>query len=340
MTDRSEVIVIGAGMAGLAAATELRAWGVGVRVLEKHSVPGGRLATRVDGGDRYDHGAAFFTVRDLRFAAALAEPLAAGLVRPWADRLHRWDGRSLVADPLTATVRRYAVPDGMNQLWRGLGPSISIEAGSRVTKLEPRDRQWRVHFLRGPAAEAAAVDTCGVVVALPAPQALELAATAGDAVDALVRAQLAQVVFDPCLVLLARFAGAPPPWRAIAVEQGPLQWIGLESSKRPAEGVLVAVHASGAWSREHWGAPDDFVVPSLTAELARVAGDGRFLQPERRQLKRWRYAKPTVLADARSLFSEAPPVAFCGDWAVAPRVEGAYLSGLAAAERLAGSGLI
>ena len=79
--DRVDAIVIGAGISGLAAATELAKAGCRTIVLEKSRGIGGRMATRRVGPAVCDHGAQFFTVRTRAFGATVAEAHAAGLVR-------------------------------------------------------------------------------------------------------------------------------------------------------------------------------------------------------------------------------------------------------------------
>ncbi len=51
---------------------------------------------------------------------------------------------------------------------------------------------------------------------------------------------------------------------------------------------------------------------------------------------RWRYALPTEPLPEPCLFDAELAIAACGDWGRGPRVEGAYLSGCAAAGRLLG----
>jgi oxygen-dependent protoporphyrinogen oxidase len=60
--DRSDqVIVVGAGIAGLTAAHRLAAAGLQVSVLEAAQVPGGRMSTRAVGGGLMEQGAQFLS---------------------------------------------------------------------------------------------------------------------------------------------------------------------------------------------------------------------------------------------------------------------------------------
>ena len=64
-------IVIGAGMAGLTAAAHLASSGHDVTVVEKGTVPGGRLASESSAGAVCDEGAEFFTACTEAFTAAV-----------------------------------------------------------------------------------------------------------------------------------------------------------------------------------------------------------------------------------------------------------------------------
>ena len=64
--------IIGAGMAGITCARTLMQAGHRVTVFEKSKGASGRLSTRTSSFGSFDHGAQYFTVRDARFAQALA----------------------------------------------------------------------------------------------------------------------------------------------------------------------------------------------------------------------------------------------------------------------------
>ncbi|MCF6745553.1 FAD-dependent oxidoreductase [Blastococcus sp. KM273128] len=111
---RAEVLVVGAGLAGLSAATRLAAAGVDVHVLEASGHPGGRLATERVDGFVVDRG---FQVFNTGYPRAADLDLAA-LELGWFERgaVVRVDGRAhRVVDPRrqpTAVVGTAAAPLG------------------------------------------------------------------------------------------------------------------------------------------------------------------------------------------------------------------------------------
>lgn len=76
-----DVAIIGAGLAGVAAAGDLIAAGKSVLLIDKSRGIGGRMATRRHAGTRIDHGAQFFTARSERFAAFVNGLLESGMVQ-------------------------------------------------------------------------------------------------------------------------------------------------------------------------------------------------------------------------------------------------------------------
>ncbi len=100
MGTRPRVVVVGAGMGGLAAALELASAGAAVTVLERHRVPGGKMREVRVGGIGIDSGPTVFTMRrvfDELFAAA-GQRLGDHLELDAADLLarHAWlDGSRL-----------------------------------------------------------------------------------------------------------------------------------------------------------------------------------------------------------------------------------------------------
>lgn len=320
-----KVIVVGAGVAGLTAAGGLVREGHQVRVLEAASRPGGRLATGELAGGPVDEGALRFSVRAPDFQARLAPLVADGAVRLRPGRTHRWRQGSLEAPPLTSGGRLWEAPDGMARLASRLAEGLEVRGGCRVTGLSATDGRWQVE------AGAHQEEADAVVIALPAPEALTLALTAPEAFGPSVRTELGRVVFEPALVVVAAFPRLASGWSSVEAEEGAILRLDARHSE---ETTRVVVQASADWSRQAFDRDDPSIIQALLTEAERMTGTP-LGSPQAARVVRWRHAWPSLLAPARCLLSlGAAPAVFCGDWCAGPRVEGAFLSGAQAAERL------
>lgn len=144
--------------------------------------------------------------------------------------------------------------------------------------------------------------------------------------------------------MLATYAGElglPEPG-AVQIEGGePVCWIADNNRKgvSPRASALT-IHAGADFSRACWEADDASIVATLTRHAAKFLRDaaGRKVEDaeiETWQVKRWRYSKPAVMHAGRFVAVRTPPLVFAGDAFGEPRVEGATLSGLAAAREIA-----
>lgn len=319
----ARVAVVGAGIAGLAASHRLRGAGAGVTLFDKGRAAGGRMATRRSpSGLVVDHGAQYFTARDPEFVTEVSAWERAGVVA-------RWEGRIATLSPGSAPVpvtpgeplwigreRNSAVP-------RHLAAGLEVRVGERVESLDEGNAGWRLVVEGG----RVAGPFDALLLAVPAPQAAALLPPG----DPLGRAA-AQSPMRPTWALLLQTAGEDRlPFDGAFANGSPVAW--WKRGRSP--GAWVA-HASHDWS-EAWleARPEEVVAELLPALEALAGGPGRFPVAEA-TAHRWRYAAP---GDA------PPPAAGCladgsrrlalgGDWCRGGRVEGAWLSGLAAAREL------
>jgi len=72
-TQTTDILILGAGLAGLLAAADLQASGFQSLVVDKGRGVGGRLASRRIGSATFDHGAQFITARTPRWPLKLVE---------------------------------------------------------------------------------------------------------------------------------------------------------------------------------------------------------------------------------------------------------------------------
>jgi renalase len=332
----AQVVVVGAGIAGLACARVLAGAGVRVVVLEQGRGVGGRMATRRVAGSLADHGAQYVTASEPELEALLRRLAATGLAEPWATRLHQFEhGRVAEGGAHESGRVRWAFPEGMTTPAERLAVGLDVRRQTRVSALIPKDAGWRVATSPGRALAARAV-----VLAMPAPQAAALLAGLDGCAG--LAATAARAAYDPCWALVAGYPqAAPPTWRGLFVrDDRVLSWVAHDSSKRrdPPATVLVA-HATGAWSRARFDADPGQVTAELVGATARVAGRWA-ARPAWTSHQRWPYAQVRRGVDEPYLLGDGPaPVGLCGDWCAGPKVEGAWRSGgrlgLALAERLA-----
>ncbi|MFW6261976.1 MAG: FAD-dependent oxidoreductase, partial [Spirochaetota bacterium] len=84
MKTHCDVLIIGAGIAGLTAARRLVDAGRDVIVVDKGRGVGGRMATRRFSGATFDHGAQFISVRTEEFGSIMERWLADGVAELWS----------------------------------------------------------------------------------------------------------------------------------------------------------------------------------------------------------------------------------------------------------------
>jgi hypothetical protein len=351
-----DAVVIGAGIAGLMAAERLAAHGQSVLVLDKSRGVGGRMATRRIGGAVCDHGAQFFTQRTLGFRDVIEHAVRDGTVAEWCRGFSR-DGSIAADGPAVADGHpRYRGARGMTDLPKWLaaklaaqGNGIEVRTGAKATSVAVAADRVRV-TIEGQDGAVEVVEAAGCVLTAPVPQALDLIAAGGplDRMDAQAIERLRTVDYDPCftaMLVLDRPSLLPEPG---AIQfggdaAGPVAWVADNQRKGISTVPALTVHATGAFSREHFDVPPDEVAGMLIdAVRPWIDGDPRTAVVER-SIHRWKFATPTkILPDPFVAVSWAPPILCCGDAFAGPRVEGAFSSGVAAGtmlvDRLAGDG--
>ena len=354
--ERFDAVVVGAGIAGLMAATRLVGHGRRVLVLDKSRGVGGRMATRRFGGAVCDHGAQFFTQRTPGFHAVLEHAIRDEAVVEWCKGFSR-DGSIGADGPAVGDGHpRYRGVRGMTDLPKWLaarlaarGDAVEVRTATKATAVALEADGVRV-ALEGQDGAAGVVEAAGCVLTAPVPQSLDLLAAGGavDRLDPQALERLRTVDYDPCfaiMLVLDRPSLLPEPGAIQfgADADGPVAWVADNQRKGISSLPALTVHATGAFSREHFDVPPDEVARVLVdAVRPWIDGDPQTAIVEQ-AVHRWKFATPTtVLPDPCVAASWAPPILCCGDAFAGPRVEGASSSGVAAgtvlADRLGGDG--
>lgn len=306
------VVVIGAGMAGLTAARLIAAGGHDVTVLDKGRRSGGRMATKqLSGGASADHGAQFFTVRSEAFAAVVEGWLADGTVHEWCRGFSSQDGHP-----------RFAVANGMAELAAHQSVGLDVRPSVHVDAVRSAGSQWAVSWPATQWGAAGLIEADVVVLTPPGPQAAALVAS---------EVTIPELTYEPMISLLVALGDAPsiPSPGGVQLDDDPAwSWIGDNMAKGASSFPAVTLHTRADVAATRW----DEDTEMLTADLVHAAEPWmRGVEIMDVRLHRWRYATPLDPQPDPCLVKADGRLVFAGDAFGGPRIEGAFLSGRAAA---------
>jgi len=314
------IAIIGSGVTGLSAARELRRHGIDAVLFDKSRGVGGRMSTRYAGEWEFDHGAQFFTVQDLAFKAEIDMAIKAGVVSPWESKgLYLNAAGQLSAD---SGRDRYVAQPRMNNLPKYWAKDLDVKLGKRVSAVDKRNG-WTLCFEDG--TSIGGFD--GVISTLPPAQAAQLLPPKFAQSEVVLSAEM-HVCFCLMIGLDSPFH---PDWDTLRVKDLPIDWIAINNAKpgRSKRRGTIVVHSEPAWSDAHAEAPRDWVqgimLGTASALLGRSLRDAPHIA-----LHRWLYASNKLSPNKVCLKDDGYVVA--GDWCAGGRVQGAWLSGRAAAQ--------
>ena len=301
------IVVIGAGIAGLAAARALVDRGHDVTVFEQAQVPGGRVGTKViktielprglSGELAFDHGAQYFTVRDQRFSELAAEWERDRVIAKWTGRIVSFDGEGW-EDVADGTARYVGTP-GMSAIGSAMATGLDVRFGRGIESPESLLQDFD-HV---------------IVATLPVSTAL--------------------VSMKPCWTVMAAFEErVAARFDAAFVNGSALSWIARNSSKPKRNWKIETwvIQASTMWSQAHLDdRPDD-----VGAFLMEAFGDlipAGLPRAFHATVHLWRRATADPPLAVGAIHHPDSRITLCGDWCKGPRLEDAYVSGLEAAEK-------
>jgi predicted NAD/FAD-dependent oxidoreductase len=275
------VIVVGAGIAGVACARALHGAGHAVRVVDRGRGVGGRMAVRtedVTGTPRVvDVGASYFTVRDERFVAVVERWRAAGLAREWTDTFavvtaegsdRSVDGSGTTTGPVrrtaTGPVRgtatgpvRWAAAGGLRSLVEDLAAGLDVRPQTEVEEVDVEEGGLSVD------GEPAAA----VVLAMPDPQAADL-------LPEPVSLALGLDAAMEWASSIAVWAAWESRWwgdlDGAFVDGSPIvSWIADDGRRRGDGAPVLVAHSTPDFAAGHLEHPDAAIAPVL-AEVVRL----------------------------------------------------------------------
>ena len=136
------VIIVGAGVAGLSCARTLLKNGVSVEILEKSLHPGGRCSTRQSEYGNFDHGAQYFTARTADFQALIIGLQEKKLVKVLPFLVKKiTDSGQLVSLPYEP---RYTAVPAMIALPEYLSQGLPISYSTKLVSAKHVGKKWQL----------------------------------------------------------------------------------------------------------------------------------------------------------------------------------------------------
>jgi hypothetical protein len=321
---RPGIAVIGAGVAGLVCARTLSDCGYSATVFDKGRRPGGRVATRRAPGIAFDHGAQYFTAEDDGFRAWTNIARQTGVIAPWDGNIVSLSNGTV--ETATDNRRRWLGVPGMSAVAQYLSAGLDIRCGHGIAEVVREGAGWRlVSEDRSIVANADLV-----VVAVPAPQAISLLTCSH-----VLASRAAAPIFAPCWAVMLGFdKQLPLPFDGAFIDDSPLSWISRNRSKPGrTDREAWVLHASPTWSREHLEADHQTVSEELQRAFWLAAGH-KTPQPAYGAVHRWRYGRVETPVGEACLFDPDLRIGACGDWCLGGKIEAAFASGRAMADRI------
>lgn len=340
----TRLAIVGAGVAGLAAAYALRSQQIEVTIFEKSRGVSGRATTRGKYGVRYDHGANYFSTADAEVRRIVHEELdTTDLVNIDRDV---WsfdaDGTITPGDIDAPEDPKWTYTNGISTLGKLLArraPAM-LHTETRVDYLEQHDGKWGL------------IDTEGsllghyesVLLTPPSPQTLDIIQESN--MDDVLRSRLAdglratsytsQFAF---IIAYERRLGRPGCYGLVNSDgEHEIAWVSFEHDKPghvPDGQSVVIIQTSPVWSAERLEMIPDDLIPEVKT-MAEDLLDINLKHPSWFDTQRWRYAMPRQPANGNALSQgEEYGLYFAGDYVAGTgRVEAALRTGLAVAETI------
>lgn len=313
-----DLVIIGSGISGLAAARHATKAGKSCLVIDKGRRIGGRCSTKRSDGATFNHGAQFFTCKDSEFQALADAAETAGAAHKWAFGHH---APAFCGAP---TMRDF--PDFM-----AAQSALEIVQNTTITAIEKTSDKGTIIY-RLDDSEQKSYQAYALIITAPAPQAARLVAP----LDSILSRTALSASYDPCwtimLALESPLDGAMVPVR----DKGVIGWANYEPSRghelyQPA----LTIQASPAASVEMLEWPAEEVIAHLRAAYERVSG--HTLSVRFAKSHRWLYARVASPANPEMAFISADStIALAGDYFGNARLESAFVSGRRAAMALLG----
>ena len=308
-----DCLIIGAGISGLAAATEVQEAGFNTLLLDKSRGVGGRMATRRIGDAVLDHGSPFFCL-----SPAGADTLD--------QILSSWREEGLLKTIRGAGNKSYHFgANGMNSLAKHIAKDLKVHRQSKVTSLHKDDELWRI-LLEG----GSSYSSRTVVLTPPVPQSLDILKNGGTTLGLESQEKLGSIGYEKCIAILAVLNGnstLSSERIEFAHPDNPVVHLVVDNKEKgiSPNKSAVTIFCRPDFSDINFARDDEYILSHAFSSID-------FLLPRQRvheaQVHRWRYSQAkSTINEPFHVIANDPSLMFCGDGFLNTGISGAFESG-------------
>ena len=323
-----EVAIIGAGIAGCAAASHLRALHKRVIVFDRGRHPGGRASANRAG---FDYGVPAFTADSPAFLERVRQWEQAGLVVPWQPSAKRWvsPGCNLEDIPNDQLPSEWVATKSLAGLFASELAQTQCVQNVHVQRIEFSGDHWSLYD---------DADHClgrakQLLLAMPVEQARRLLDESIQSA-ALPIDRPTQPMSVPQWVSMLEFE-EPVSHTADKIDfsNHPVLAAAWSESRKPGgEATKWIVHSQADWAQTRLKIERDTIAEWMFAAFKQALERCPLIMSHRAH--RWTFSRPREALSCGPIHHPYPPVTLCGDWCIDGTFQGAWLSGIQAAEHL------
>jgi predicted NAD/FAD-dependent oxidoreductase len=305
--------VIGAGVAGLAAANQLNQLGYKIAVFEKARGTGGRISSkRVASADTdsfmaFDLGCISITAKSELFALELQDLHQQGVVAPWFK-----DDKSNT---------HYVGMPRNSGLTRHLSKDLECYFSTRITSIEHLEGLWHLFTIES-GQKTLLAKASNIILATPPAQAYDLLPS-----NTQLKGMLEDVEVDPQWVMGIELDNVLPALPAIYYPDSDVIYsISQESSKpgRSADTLVLQIQATPSWTNKHLDVTSDQISELLITELERIFEQA--LNVNNSYSHRWLYSIASKVVQTNDGFLwDEKGLGLIGDYLISDHINGGFI---------------
>ncbi|TNE70339.1 hypothetical protein EP331_12495 [bacterium] len=335
--------VIGASLAGLAAARILGQQGHQVTVFEKSDSWSGRFTTLEVGAEKtlVDVNAPYLVANHEAVGTFFKDLEAKGLVKPIESKVKSYvNGEFANASMKSDAEDLYASTKGMKSIAQFLGRYTDVKFGGEAIGItyigndRGKKAPWMINL-----ASFEVFELDAVVVALPAPQARQIIENAQD--ESIIRKAMAaihEIGYVSRASVVATYPGKSlSDFNFLEIAGLDVELVVNESAKSGAKDLVLTIHSTDEFYSRAETMKDNLVIDHLLKQAADVIGDFVY-NPEHSVLSKRKYVKPytSLPMDFYEVKGLQGKLALVGDYFNGTSIETSIVSG----EKLAKSWLV